>query len=171
MNKRILIVGTLITIPILVLLKLGLDHDPNVIESPLIGLEATQFALADFEGQVVDLTDLRGKPIVLNFWASWCQPCVYEHPHLVRASREYAGRVHFVGVVPSEDKQDAVDAFQRRLGIWGPALHDRDGKVSIAYGVFKLPETYFIDREGVIREKVAGPVHPDSLRASLEGLL
>ena len=91
--------------------------------------------------------------MVLNFWASWCQPCVIEHPYLLRAAKHYEGRVSFIGVVPSEDREEAVNQFYSRFGSWGPAYHDSDGKVSIAYGVFKLPETYFIDAEGTIRYK------------------
>ncbi len=178
MNKRVLLIGSVLALALLALLGFGFEsldgtlrHDPNIIDSPLIGKPATSFALADFDGNIVDFADLRGKPIVLNFWASWCQPCIYEHPLLVRAAREYAGRVHFVGVVPREDRQEAVDRFQSQLGSWGPALHDRDGKVSIAYGVYKLPETYFIGSDGIIREKIAGPVGPDSLSVALEELL
>ena len=114
MNKKVLFIGSLITVPLLVLLgwafeideagEIVLRHDPNVVESPLVGKAATMFALEDFQGTRVDLGDLRGRPIVLNFWASWCQPCFYEHPYLVAFSREYEGRIHFVGVVPPEDE-------------------------------------------------------------------
>ena len=126
MNKKVLLIGSLITVPLIVLLGLAFEideegdvvlrRDPNIIESPLVGKVATTFVLEDFEGKRVDLADLRDRPIVLNFWASWCQPCVYEHPYLVAFSREYAGRVHFVGVVPPEDEAAAVAAFQERLG-------------------------------------------------------
>jgi len=182
MNKKVLLIGSLITVPLIVLLGLAFEideegevvlrHDPNVVESPLVGKAATMFALEDFQGTRVDLADLSGRPIVLNFWASWCQPCVYEHPYLVAFSREYAGRVHFVGVVPPEDEAAAVASFQERLGgVWGPALYDSQGRVSIAYGVFKLPETYLIDADGVIREKISGAIEPNSFRLSLESLL
>ena len=87
------------------------------------------------------------------------------------AAARYGDRVHFIGVVPPEDTPEAVAAFQRRFGDWGPTLYDSNGKVGIAYGVFKLPETYLIDANGIIREKVAGALQPEPLRESLEKLL
>ena len=171
MNRVALVVGGIIAIPLLVFLGLGFGHDPNVIASPLIGKEAPAFALRDFDGNPLELAAMLGKPVVLNFWASWCQPCVIEHPYLLRAAKQYEGRVSFIGVVPSEDREEAVNQFYSRFGSWGPAYHDSDGKVSIAYGVFKLPETYFIDAEGTIRYKHAGPLDPVTISETLEGLL
>ena len=180
MNKRALLIGSLIAVPLFVLLGLGfrweddtlvLRHDPNIVKSPLLGRPATPFVLDGFDGNVIGLEDLRGKPIVLNFWASWCQPCIYETPLLVAAAARYGERVHFIGVVPPEDTPEAVAAFQRRFGDWGPALYDRNGKVGIAYGVVKLPETYLIDADGIIQEKVAGALQPEPLHQSLENLL
>jgi len=165
------LIGALLGTPLLIFLALGFGHNPNVVESPLLGKPAPGFVLSDFSGNSLSSESLSGKPIVLNFWASWCRPCVVEHPYLVAASRRFEGRVHFVGVVPSEDNEEAVLRFVDRLGSWGPALYDEEGKVSIAYGVFKLPETYIIDSEGVITEKVAGAINPNSLVHSLENLL
>lgn len=170
-NRIALVVGALIAIPLLVFLALGFGHDPEVIESPLIGKPAPEFVLRDFGGATVDFETLRGKPVVLNFWASWCQPCVIEHPVLVEAAQRYAGEVAFVGVVPSEDTEAAVERFTHRFGKWGPVYHDADGRVSIAYGVFKLPETYFVSRDGTIVSKVAGPLDEQSLSTNLEAVL
>jgi cytochrome c biogenesis protein CcmG/thiol:disulfide interchange protein DsbE len=170
-NRIALVLGAVIAIPLLIFLALGFRHDPEVIESPLIGKPAPEFVLRDFGGGAVDFESLRGKPVVLNFWASWCQPCVMEHPVLIEAAQKYAGRVAFVGVVPSEDTSEAVERFTRRFGKWGPVYHDADGKVSIAYGVFKLPETYFVSGEGKIVSKVAGPLDEQSLAANLEAVL
>ena len=170
-NRTALVIGSLIAIPLIVFLALGFGHDPEVIESPLIGKPAPEFVLRDFAGGAVDLASLRGKPVVVNFWASWCQPCVMEHPLLVDAAERYAGRVAFIGVVPSEDSADAVDRFTRRFGRWGPVYHDADGRVSIAYGVFKLPETYFVSSDGRIVSKVSGPLDEQSLQANLGAVL
>ena len=86
--------------------------------------------------------------MVVNFWATWCVPCVAEHPCWSTRHERYAGEVAFIGVVPRRTPRTAVDRFTRRLGRWGPVYHDADGKVSIAYGVFKLPETYFVSSDG-----------------------
>ena len=171
MNRTPLIVGAILGIPLLVFLALGLGHDPDVIESPLLGKAAPEFVLDSFEGERLDLRSLEGQPVVINFWASWCQPCVYEHPLLAAAAQKYEGQIRFVGIVPPEDHTEAVDRFTARLGAWGPTYHDRDGRVSIAYGVFKLPETYFLDSGGVITYKHAGPLDPASLRRALESIL
>lgn len=172
MNRIVLLIGAIVGIPLLVVLALGFGHDPNIIESPLVGQAAPSFALEDFDGNTLRLADLSGKPVMLNFWASWCQPCVIEHPHLLAAARRYAGRVHFVGIVPPEDQEIDVDRFLARFGgAWGPTYHDADGKVSIAYGVFKLPETYFIDARGQIVYKHAGPLDPDTIDQRLGELL
>lgn len=170
-NRVALVVGALITVPLVVFLALGFGHNPEVIESPLIGKPAPEFVLRDFAGATVDLASLRGKPVLLNFWASWCQPCVAEHPLLVEAARRYDGKVAFVGVVPPEDNAAAVERFTQRLGKWGPVYHDADGRVSIAYGVFKLPETYFVSSDGTIVSKVSGALDQRSLAANLEAVL
>jgi len=170
-NRVPLVVGALVGIPLIVFLALGFLHDPNVIESPLIGRPAPSFVLRDFGGGELDFAALRGKPVVVNFWASWCQPCVAEHPLLVEAARRHAGEVHFVGVVPPEDTPEAVARFTRRLGEWGPAYHDADGRVSIAYGVVLLPETYFVASDGTIVSKVAGPLDRTTLEQNLEAVL
>jgi cytochrome c biogenesis protein CcmG/thiol:disulfide interchange protein DsbE len=170
-NRVALVTGVAIAVPLVIFLALGFGHNPEVIDSPLIGKPAPEFVLRDFSGGAVDFASLRGRPVVVNFWASWCQPCVAEHPLLVEAAGRYRGRVAFIGVVPSEDTAAAVERFTQRFGEWGPVYHDADGKVSIAYGVFKLPETYFVSSDGKIVSKVSGPLDQASLRANLEAVL
>ncbi|HUP21726.1 MAG TPA: TlpA disulfide reductase family protein [Thermoanaerobaculia bacterium] len=170
MNRKALLVGALVAVPLLAMLALGLGFDPRFVESPLVGAPAPSFRLMSLDGEVWDLEELRGTPVVLNFWSTWCPPCLEEHPLFMTAAQRYAGRVQFLGVVYQDDVEK-IRTFSERWGAWGPALVDPDGEVAIAYGVFGPPETFFIDGGGQVVEKVIGAVRPDHLLAMLEGML
>ena len=170
MNKKVLLIGGLISLPVLVFLAISFQFDPRQIDSPLLGKQAPGFVLQDLEGNEVNLEALRGKPVMLNFWATWCQPCIVEHPVLQAGARRYADRVHFLGVI-YQDETDAIRRFIRQKGSWGPSLIDPDVKVGIAYGVYGAPETFFIDADGVIVEKVTGALSPARLDHILGALL
>jgi cytochrome c biogenesis protein CcmG/thiol:disulfide interchange protein DsbE len=161
-----LLVGGLISLPLLVFLGLGFRSDPKTIESPLVGRPAPAFELRDIEGAAVSLEALRGQPVVLNFWATWCQPCIVEHPVLVRTAERWEGRAHFLGVV-YHDETSAIERFLQRRGSWGRTLIDPDSEVAIRYGVYGAPETFIVDRAGVVRQKVTGAM----TMAQLERLL
>ena len=162
MNRTVLIVGALLVTPLLIFLALSFGSDPRSIDSPLVGKPAPDFTLADLDGEVVRLEALRGKPIVINFWATWCQPCLLEHPVLQQAARRYAGQVEFLGVVYQDDPA-LIRRFISSRGAWGPSLIDPEGDVAIAYGVYGAPETFFIRPDGVIEEKYTGPLQPRTL--------
>ncbi len=170
MNKATLIVGALIITPLIVFLALSFGKDPRAIDSPLVGNTAPNFALKDLEGRVVSLEELRGQPVVLNFWATWCQPCIAEHPVLISGSRRFDGRVSFVGVI-YQDEPDKIRRFLSQRGSWGPSLVDTDGEVAIAYGVYGAPETFFIDSNGIVARKITGAMHPDLVSQILSQLL
>jgi cytochrome c biogenesis protein CcmG/thiol:disulfide interchange protein DsbE len=170
MNRKVLIVGLVVITPLLVFLALSFRSDPRVIESPLIGKPAPSFTLMDLDGQVVGLEDLKGKPVVLNFWATWCQPCIVEHPVLLAGARRYAGQVEFLGVI-YQDKPELIRRFMQERGAWGPALIDPEVEVAIAYGVYGAPETFFIDAQGIIVAKIRSAVDPYSLVRIIDGML
>ncbi len=170
MNRKVLLFGTLLVAPLLIFLALSFRFNPNLIDSPLIGKPAPAFTLRDLDGEVVRLRDLAGRPVVINFWATWCQPCIVEHPVLISGARRYSGRVTFLGVV-YQDRPELIRQFLRERGAWGPSLLDPDNGVALAYGVYGAPETFFIDAAGVIAEKVTGPVSPGQLDRILGGLL
>lgn len=170
MNRKVLWVGALVVVPLVVFLALSFGHDPRLIESPLVGQPAPAFDLRSLEGERVALDTLAGAPVVLNFWATWCQPCIAEHPVLVEYAQRYAGRVHFVGVVYQDDSE-LIRSFVERRGAWGPSLVDPGSEVAIRYGVYGAPETFFIDRDGIVRRKVTGPMGPAMLDAYLAEVL
>jgi len=170
MNRKVLIVGALIVTPLLIFLALSFGKDPRAIDSPLVGRMAPDFALRGLDGEMVRLADLRGKPVVINFWATWCQPCIAEHPVLQAGARQYEGRAEFLGVI-YQDEPAKIQAFLDRRGAWGPSLVDEAGTVAIAYGVYGAPETFFIDPDGVIVKKLTGSVYPDELANQLNSML
>jgi cytochrome c biogenesis protein CcmG/thiol:disulfide interchange protein DsbE len=170
MNRKVLLVGALVVTPLLVFLASGFRFDPGFIESPLIGREAPTFSLVGLDGEVVDLASLRGQPVVINFWATWCQPCIYEHPILIEAARRYEGRASFIGVI-YQDNPDMIRRFVRERGAWGPALIDSGSEVAIAYGVYGAPETFVLDADGMIVEKITSAVSWQSLTRLVDSLL
>ena len=166
MNRTVLIIGILIVAAVVFVLFAGLGKDPSHIESPLVGRPAPPFALkAVGTGEMLDIEKLRGKPVVLNFWATWCGPCYEEHPTLVANARSLPG-VQFVGVVFNDD-EDKIMRFLAERGTAYPTLLDANGKTAIAYGVGGVPETFFINPEGKIMAKFEGPLSTEALQANL----
>jgi peroxiredoxin len=134
--------------------------------APAVGHPAPDFALTTVTGETFKLSDLRGTPVVLNFWATWCPPCRSEMPELQAASQRMAGQVAIVGVDQAETPAQ-VQAFAQGAGITYPIPLDERADASRLYAVRSLPTTFFIDRTGVIRQVQIGPV----TTATLEGLL
>ena len=166
MNRTVFIIGVAITLALVAVLFVGLGKDPAEIKSPLIGKSAPPFALkAVGTGQTIDVAALRGKPVVVNFWATWCVPCYQEHPVLVENARMIPN-VQFVGVV-FNDSEDKISAFLRERRSSYPTLLDQQGKTAIAYGVGGVPETYFLNRQGVIVAKFTGPMTTEILQSNL----
>ena len=166
MNRTALIVGSAITLALVAVLFLGLGKDPTAIQSPLVGKPAPPFALkAVNTPDTIDIARLRGKPVVVNFWATWCVPCYQEHPVLVENAPTMPD-VQFVGVV-FNDSADKINAFLTKYGSAYPTLLDEQGKTAIEYGVGGVPETFFINRKGVIVAKYVGPMTADVLQANV----
>lgn len=166
LNLKVLVAGAVVVLPLLAVLVLNMGHNPAAIRSPLVGKDAPPFSLSPVGGgPSTSLESLRGRPVVLNFWATWCMPCIQEHETLVEAARSTPS-VQFLGVV-YEDEEANTSEFLRKKGSSYPSLIDPDGKAAIAYGVAGAPETFFINAAGRIIEKYAGPLDPETLAALL----
>lgn len=171
MNTKVLVAGGLLTIPLVVVLAIGFQHDPRQIDSPLVGKPAPEFSLLPVEGtDPVSLTALRGKPAVVNFWATWCVPCKQEHPALVQVARMFGDKVSFLGVV-YQDEPARIRTWLGQSGSAYPTLVDEGSRAAIAFGVYGVPETFVVDAAGTIVHKFTGPVDPNELVDLLNGLL
>lgn len=140
-------------------LLIGLGRDPHTLPSPLIGKPAPAFTLSRLAstgtGQV-SLNDLKGKPLLLNMFASWCAPCLEEHPVLMALAR--SGAVPIVGINYKDEAANATRWLARNGNPFSQVLVDQDGRVSIDFGVYGVPESYLIDAAGTIRYKHVGPL-------------
>ena len=137
--------------------------------TPLLGQSAPVVQTTTIDGQPFDLATRRGSWVVLNFFSTWCQPCVAEHPELVRFAQAQAGKpdgAELVSVVFNDDVGAVRKFFAEHGGGW-PALNDTDGRIQVAFGVAKSPETWVVDPDGVVRARIISQV----TSTELDGLL
>lgn len=146
--------------------------DPTVVDSPLIGQPVPDVTLPYLEKDGrLSLRSLEGDIVVVNFWASWCVPCRNEHDDLVTTAEAYADRdVVFVGIV-YQDNPDQAIAFLDELGRGYDHLTDRGSTAAIDFGVFGIPETFFIDRDGTVAAKITGESNSQVLSGALDQIL
>lgn len=137
--------------------------------APAVGHPAPDFQLVDTAGNPFALSELRGTPVVLNFWATWCPPCRAEMPELEAANVRLAGQVAVIGVNQGEAEAE-VAAFAGSLGVSFRMPLDERMDVSRAYAVRSLPTTFFIDRSGIIRQVQVGPLTEATLAQSLRSV-
>jgi cytochrome c biogenesis protein CcmG/thiol:disulfide interchange protein DsbE len=162
----------LAAIPVLAVLAYGFWTDPRAIPSPLVGRPASTFSLTTFEAKPVTLESLKGQVVVLNFWASWCFPACYEEAPVLEATwRKYREEGLVVLGVDIQDTEVAGKRFIEKFGLTFPNAPDPKGKVSIDYGVYGVPETFVIDRKGMIRDKKVGALTEAYVREKVEPLL
>lgn len=171
MNRTVLFIGIVIAAALVVILFVGLGKDPAAIRSPLIGRPAPSFALREVgTGRTVDIAQFRGKPLVINFWATWCGPCWEEHPVLVANARVLQPNVQFLGVV-FQDTEEKIQGFLQQRGTAYPTVVDDRGKTAIAYGVGGVPETFFLDANGKIVAKYSGPMDAGIIQENLQKVM
>lgn len=172
------------------LLGFGMTRDPGEIPSPLPSRAAPTFALRAFTsddaasalggvafGDTISLAAMRGDVVVVNFWASWCLACRDEHDALARVGGRFAGTdVHFVGILYNDSPRAATRWLAKMGALPYPSLHDPGARTAIDYGLYGVPETFFIDRDGRVAYKHFGAVteavlltHIAALRAKPRG--
>ena len=145
-------------------------RDPRLLPSTLIDKPAPQFTLttiAGWEGKKPGLAtaDLKGKVTVVNFFASWCIPCLAEHPHITALSRDKD--IQVVGINYKNEAADAIAWLNRHGDPYAKIGADKTGRVGIDWGVYGMPETFIVDRNGRIRFKQVGPITPEILRTKI----
>jgi len=156
---------------LLVFLGVGLRLKPQEIPSPLIGKPAPEFTLTQVEDvrNVFHSRDMRGKVWILNVWASWCGPCRAEHPALLELSRLAVAPV--VGLNYNDLRGDSQRWLKEFGNPYQVAAFDGDGTTGIEFGVYGVPETFVIDKQGLIRLKLTGPVTSEQVRDKLVPLV
>jgi len=152
-------------------LAYGLRLDPREVPSPLIDKPAPAFTATLLDKPEVQVAnkDMLGKVWLLNVWASWCVPCREEHPVLVAFARR--GVVPIYGLNYKDQRSTATGWLQRWGNPYTDSMFDPDGRIGIDYGVYGVPETFLIDRQGVIRYKHIGALTPEVLRDTIEPLV
>jgi cytochrome c biogenesis protein CcmG/thiol:disulfide interchange protein DsbE len=149
----------------------GLRLDPREVPSPLIGKPAPSFSLpllADAD-KTFKRDDMLGRVWMLNVWASWCVACREEHPLLVEFSKKKLLPIY--GLNYKDERPDGMGWLRQFGNPYDASLYDHAGRVGIDFGVYGVPETFIIDRQGVIRYKQIGPVTPEVIRDKIEPLV
>ncbi|MBN8510652.1 MAG: DsbE family thiol:disulfide interchange protein [Burkholderiales bacterium] len=148
-------------------LAVGLQRDPKILPSPLIDKPAPAFSLPrlDDPAKTLSAADLKGKVWLLNVWASWCVACRIEHPLLVELAG--SGAVPIVGLNYKDKRDEALAWLAKHGDPYVVSIVDAQGLVGIDWGVYGVPETFVVDKQGVIRLKHVGPVTPEVLREQI----
>ena len=170
----------------------GLEHNQLTVESPQSQaadsgqaaesgeaaesaepelVAAPDFTVYDKEGNPVQLYDYTGKPLVLNFWASWCGPCQMEMPHFEDKYQELGEEVQFLMVNMTDGSRETVDsasAFIEQQGYTFPVLYDTDSDAALTYGAYSLPTTYFIDADGYAVARATGAIDAETLQQGID---
>jgi len=176
MRKAIRWALPLAAVPPLALLGFGLTRDVKTLPSALVGAPAPEFRLEDMydASDSLSLVEHRGRVVVLNYWASWCAPCIVEHPELVRLRADYdADDLTLLGVLYQDAPERGREFMRRHGGEW-PSVVDYGSRTAIRYGVYGVPETFLISPEGTVVYKLVGPLDPRTapvFRARIDSLL
>jgi len=165
MKKFLIPIGAFVLLGIL--LAYGLRLDPRRIPSPLIDKPLPEFRLPTLENPKKTLgnSDIKGRVVLINVWASWCVACKQEHPVLLALSREK--QVPLIGLNYKDKREDALAMLKTEGSPYDVSIVDANGRVGIDWGVYGVPETFVVDKRGVIRYKQIGPITPEAWEQTL----
>ncbi|HEX6321832.1 MAG TPA: DsbE family thiol:disulfide interchange protein [Burkholderiales bacterium] len=160
-----------IFVALVALLAIGLTLNPREVPSPLIGKPAPGFELPLLHAPDKSFSqkEMLGSVWILNVWASWCPPCLVEHPVVTDLAR--SGVAPVVGLNYKDAREDALPWLKRNGDPYKLSVFDAKGRIGIDYGVYGVPETYVIDRQGVIRYKHIGPLTPEIAQKKIRPLV
>lgn len=171
-GKRSLVSVFVAGVVVAAIAVLSTTRGQAVTIAPTTGHLAPAFQLVSLTGQQVSLSQLQGKLVFVNFFASWCPPCQRETPDLVNMYKQYGNRVQFVGIdLTSNDSQAAVAKFVRQYGIAYPVLLDTTGQVAASYQVLGIPTSLFISRSGIVVARAEGGMTEATMRSDFAKLL
>lgn len=148
---------------LVVLFKVGLNYDPHLVPSPLIDKPVPAFTLPNLKDNAATIssTDLRGQAVLLNVWASWCVECRNEHPVLMEFAQKL--KVPIYGLNYKDTREDARHWLDRYGDPYLRSAFDQSGRVGMDFGVYGVPETFVVDRNGIIRYKQIGPITKEAM--------
>lgn len=160
-----------IFIGLVIFLGIGLNLNPKEVPSPLIGKRAPQFSLPSLSdpSKVISPKQMLGQVWLLNVWASWCVACRYEHPILIEMAKK--SLVPIIGLDYKDVRADGLNWLAQFGNPYQDSAFDEDGRVGIDYGVYGVPETFLIDKQGIIRLKHIGPITPEVITQKLQPMI
>lgn len=169
--KAKFLIPLLIFIILVAFLAIGLNRDPHEVPSPLINKAAPAFDIAQLEQPNKNFSpvSMKGQVWILNVWASWCVACREEHPVLVELAKSQIAPV--IGLDYKDKREDALAMLARQGNPYALSAFDGNGRVGIDYGVYGVPETYIIDKAGIIRFKHIGPITTELLNQKIYPLV
>jgi len=169
--KPRLLIPLILFLLLVIFLAVGLSRDPHEVPSPLIGKPAPTFEIVQLADphKIFSPESMKGQVWMLNVWASWCVACREEHPLLMDFSKTKT--LPIIGLDYKDQRPAAIQMLAREGNPYTFIAFDGDGHVGIDYGVYGVPETYIIDKAGVIRYKNIGPITPEILREKITPLI
>ncbi len=160
----------MVMLAVLALLAVGLLTQTDDAKSVLEGRPAPALSGVTLEGKTFDASLLKGKPLIINFWASWCEPCREEAPLFREVAQKYRTQVNLVGVLHTESSYVKARAFAQEFGYTFPSIQNDNNQLSFDFGVTAPPETFFVDAAGKVVARHIGALNAQTLQVNLEKL-